>query len=178
MNHLNPLLYLDQNDFSFMPPQTQNEPGLLVNNVRGLCLVFFTSIHCAWCQTLMPSFKFLPSKINGCQFGVVNINVNNNTNTRLLEMSKYSNTPINHVPFLVLYYDGMPYDIYQGKANDPNIVQNIIQFIITSAEQIQIRRNQHQKQGKKGKLKFDKNLQAVLKCDDEVCYLEVSEAYH
>lgn len=102
--------HLNADDFSI-------ENGKLVTAVRGLSLVlFYKRAGCKYSAEYYPRFTDLPNRIRGVTFAVVNVD----DNMTLVARSKQTSTPINHVPKMLLFTEGLPYVEYTKKpfAND------------------------------------------------------------
>jgi hypothetical protein len=102
---MNGVQILSTDDFVMQESMRGN---ILSNRIKGLSMVLFFSTNCQHCQKLLPVFKQLPSLINGCYFGMMNIN----NNRRFVELSANTISPITHVPLMIVYYDGKPYKKY------------------------------------------------------------------
>ena len=93
-----------------------NDKKLLCNTLRGFSFVFFTSKNCGHCISLMPEFNNLAKMIQGCVFA--KLNVEEDGQAIRLTASR-SATPINYVPLLVLYANGIPIGVYQPDEHNP-----------------------------------------------------------
>lgn len=166
---MNGLLFLSSEDFKI---QNGTKGKILCNNVAGFSLILFYSTRCEHCQTLLPVFKSLPGTIMNCYFGMINVN----NNKECIQMSKVTIAPIQYVPYIILYYDGIPYMVYNG----PRTAEDIRNFIMDVTENVQKR----QKFAKKPPEKEEsKGIPAYTVghpvCgNDNVCYLDFAEAYH
>lgn len=122
------ILFLGDEDFVVR----QGDKGLVLSltyESKGLNLVLFYSTECPYCINLINKFKQLPLLVNGCQFAMVNVNRNMN----VIEKSKNTIAPIQFVPDVILYVNGMPYIRYDG----PHDIQHIKNFIVDIYKQIQ-----------------------------------------
>ena len=120
------LLFLTAEDFSLITDSKSNE--IMINHIQGFSFVLFYSPGCPHCEKIIPIMKTLPGTINGCQFGMINVNKNKKT----IRMSKNTITPLVYVPYMILYYNNRPYMRYDGEAN----IQSIKQFIKHVADKI------------------------------------------
>ena len=161
------LLFLRSNDFHI---ERGNKGNLLCHAIRGLSLVLFYSTECVHCQGLIPIFKKLPERIQGCIFAMVNVS----HNREIVGMARDTIAPLKYVPYLVLYTDGRPFMRYGAKTE-----AEIGQFIIEVSNRI---RNKQQFSSEK--LKEDgKGIpgytvgKPLCGDEDKVCYLPFSEAY-
>ena len=163
------LLFLSSEDFHV---ERGTKGNLLCNSIQGFSLILFYSTQCQHCQTLIPIFKRLPGTIGGCQFGMINVSANK----LCVKMSVNTVAPITYVPYIILYINGKPFMRYQG----PYDGNKIREFVITVAE-----KTQRKQQFSSDLVKEDPRggipaytIGHPLKGDDEdVCYLEFSEAY-
>jgi thiol-disulfide isomerase/thioredoxin len=80
----------------------------LCNTIKGFSFVFFYSNKCEYCHLVDPGFNMLAKKIQGCNFG--KLNVDQDGQSIRIKAAK-SSTPINYVPYLVFYFNGIPYNI-------------------------------------------------------------------
>lgn len=69
--------------------------------------------------------------ISGCQFGMVNISQNN----ELISISKNTVTNITHVPYIILYVDGIPLIKYTGDYQE----EEIKEFIFDATKKLKAR---------------------------------------
>lgn len=162
------LLYLRANDFKVV---TTEAGPMLHNVINGFSLILFYSPRCQHCQTFIPKFKSLPSIVNGCQFGIIDISQNRN----VVEVANKSTiTPIPYVPLLILYLHGKPYAKYEGNPATDDIM-NIRQFVLGVANEIQ--QSGFLQQGKKGKEKPPYSVGIPLMGEDvtDIHYLEFSK---
>jgi hypothetical protein len=165
------LLFLSCEDFLVTKGNTGN---ILCNTIPGFSLILFYSTQCVHCQTLIPLFKQLPGTIGGCQFGMINVSLYK----KCVQMSKDTIAPILYVPYIVLYVQGKPFMRYNG----PHDAQEIKRFVIEVANKIQSKQtfsNENVKQPVNGKGIPEFSIGKPL-CgeDDDVCYLNFSEAYN
>lgn len=120
------LLYFNTNDFSLRRHKNAEK---LCTKVKGLSLIFYHSNKCEFCHVFVPIFKELPKRVGGCMFGTINIS----ENKELVEISKKSTTPLEYVPYIVLYIDGVPFMRYDGQRS----LEGIRSFIFQVAERLQ-----------------------------------------
>lgn len=104
------LVYLTPENYSV------NQSEELCNNLRGYSFVFFTSARCSYCKDVYPAFVRLSETIQGCVFGVMNVEQNNNA---VVQISKRSKTPLEYVPYIILYANGRPLSQYVHDENNP-----------------------------------------------------------
>ncbi len=94
----------------------------LTINKHGYTLVFFKMANCEGCKSFAPIFHNLSmstSKINN--FVVIDVSVYR----RVVQWSRESSTPIQKVPYIVLYFDGKPHSKYTGIKDIPNLLSFI-----------------------------------------------------
>ena len=112
------LIFLTTNDFHL----EKGQKGMLLSNrISGFSLVLFYSTQCKHCVNFVPNFRKLPGVISGCQFGMINISKNKD----LIKISSRTITPIEYVPYLILYSNGKPFMRYDGQ-HDIKSIKNFI----------------------------------------------------
>jgi thiol-disulfide isomerase/thioredoxin len=161
------ILFLTGEDFNV---QKGMNGGLLCHGIPDFSLILFYSTYCQHCQTIIPVFKRLPSAINGCQFGMINVS----SNKSVVEMSQSTITPIKYVPYIVFYVNGKPFMIYKG----PYTEGDIRNFVVEVANNIQ----QKQQFSKEKVHNTGEGIPAYcigkpLVGNDAVCYLTFNGAY-
>ena len=118
------LLFLGNDDFNIA---RGTNGSILCNTLSGFSLILFYSTQCKHCNVLIPIFKRLPGSINGCQFGMVNINIHK----ELIKKSKNTILPITYVPLVILFISGKPYMIYKGPHDGNEIKRFIVEVYNT-----------------------------------------------
>ena len=121
------ILFLLNQDFTVRPGGIESNPVMKIS-VNGLVLVFFHSPRCAICTRKVPLFKSFQRYIGGCRLALVNA-----TDSGIVYKSQNTTTPIQYVPFIVLYNNGVPYAEYKG----PMDLENIQNFIHSLSKEIQ-----------------------------------------
>ncbi len=119
------LLFLSSDDFSSMTGQNGQ---ILTHSIQGFSLILFYSTQCEHCRTLIPIFKSLPNELTGCNFGMINVSLHR----EIISMARDTLSPIQYVPFIVLYIDGRPYMKYQG----PHVGNEIKRFIFEVSQKV------------------------------------------
>lgn len=163
------LLYLNHSDFSL-----QDGPNgkVVCTSIAGYSLVLFYSTDCVYCHSFIPIWKTIPTKIAGCQFGLVNVS----KNKQLVNMSQQSISPLTHVPYVLLYINGKPFVRYDGERTEIGI-KNFIKDISTKMSSS----NKQQFVASKPKTNEEDKIPAYClgkpKCDNNVCYLSYDKAY-
>lgn len=120
------ILFLGNDDFCVRAGEKGNM--LCLSGWKGLTLIMFYSKECKFCDNLILKFKQLPTIVNGCKFGMVCVN----RNMDVVEKSKNTISPIEYVPDMILFVDGVPYIRYDG-AHDIDSIRN---FILTVYERL------------------------------------------
>ena len=162
------LIFLTTNDFHL----ENGQKGILLSNkISGFSLVLFYSTQCKYCVKLIPSFRKLPGIISGCQFGMVNISKNKD----LIQKASRSITPIEYVPYLILYSNGKPFMRYDGQHD----IQSIKNFIMDINNKLKHKRQfSNDAQVKNNKKKIPSyTIGNPLYGVDERSYLEFNDAY-
>lgn len=169
------LYHLDNEDFLIKTGQKGN---ILCHNIPGFSLILFYSNNCNHCHNLIPIFKRLPGSISGCQFGMVNVMKNRQT----VIMSQSTIIPIKYVPFIVLYFNGSPFIVYDREPDENEIKRFIIDVSNNIQKKQQFSSNQNANKDKPGGQvsepvpEFLKGI-GVPFCSDKVCYLTNLNAY-
>lgn len=166
---MNTFQYL--NDSSFYLTKGQQGKILLCAKSEGVSFVFFYSTKCPNCSPGMEVFRKLKEKFTQVKFCVVNINENPN----IIQKSNTSCTPIEYVPYLVLYYNGKPFLRYDGEI----VLEDLITFLVEVMKRIE------------SKVKFSKSSTTEesdipdyaggvpynVVCNKNKCYIKYSNAY-
>ena len=120
-------IYLKPNDFVL-------ENGELRLKKEGFSFVFFKTTACLYCNDVMPAFREISKRIQGCNFCEMDVYQNN---SELVQMASKSTTPLTYVPYLLLYWKGRP--IEQFKPNESDASQNtnlMMQFFMQQHEKV------------------------------------------
>ena len=96
--------------------------------IQGLSMVVFYSHACRECAGFLPTFAQLPRLIHGCQFAALNVSSHSN----VLRMSERTIAPIREIPYIVLYYNGLPRYRYMAEY----MIQPIKTFIMNANREI------------------------------------------
>jgi hypothetical protein len=121
------ILFLGNDDFVVRAGENGNM--LCLNGWKGLTLIVFYSKECQFCHKTLSIFKQLPQIVNGCKFGMVCVN----RNMEVVEKSKNTIAPIEYVPDIILFVDGIPYIRYDS----PHEIEDIKTFIFSVYEKLQ-----------------------------------------
>ena len=116
-------MYLTSRDF------TVNDGQLVKINDQGYSFVFIYTNSCKWCHDLMPAFKRLSTIVRGVNFQYMDMA---NDNYILMDMSAMTNTPIEYVPFLILFLNGKQIAHFSPDDNNPNIIEQMESFIVSN----------------------------------------------
>ncbi len=128
MSGASALHFLSNDDFA-LAEGNNGRPVMAIPGMGNMCLVLFYSTTCEHCKTLKPIFSQLPSVIRGVQFAMVNIS----TNKGIIAKAQRTNTPIEYVPLVIFYVNGMPFAQYTGNHS----LGEIADFIKKMAERVQ-----------------------------------------
>ena len=162
------LLFLSDEDF-FIAKGTKGP--ILCTNIPGFSLILFYSPKCPHCKNLDPIFRTLPGTIQGCQFGMLNVN----NNSKCVQLSKNTVSPILYVPQLCMYVNGRPFMLYKG----PHDLETIRRFVIEVAQKLQNKQkfsSENVKEDARGRIP-EFTIGHPLYGDEDVTYLEFNDAY-
>ena len=169
------ILFLTNNDFKLQ--KNNNQPNLCTT-IPGFSLLYFYSTQCVYCQTLIPLYKKLPSMVQGCQFGMINIS----NNKQLVYRSQSTTTVLKYVPYIVLYVHGKPFMRYDG----PHKLNEIRRFILEVHNDLKHKQSfSNKKEMKTARLPSKKTQEIpaytigkpLCGSDKDVCYLDFVKAY-
>lgn len=168
MNNYN-LIYLTTNDFYI---GDGSKGKLLCNNLKDLTFCFFHADpeRCEHCEELLPIFKKLPHFIKSCKFALVNLN----KNPDCIKMSNTTITPLEYVPYLMLYVNGRPFLRYDGERN----LQELVDFINEAINRLKTKTkfvdNKNQSKIEDEKLGYTTGVPYNVICDEESgkCYVK------
>lgn len=173
MNNNYNLIYLTSNDF-YIGEGSQNKK-LLCNNLKDLTFVFFhaDADKCAHCEELLPIYKRLPQFIQSCKFGLVNLN----KNPDIIKVSVQTVTPLEYVPYLMLYINGRPFLRYDGERNLQELVDFINEVILRLKNKTKFVDNKNALKIEDEKPGFTTGVPYNIICDEEngKCYLKYNE---
>lgn len=138
-------MFLTPNDFA-----VQN--GELVKlNDQGYSFVFIFTNNCKWCDDVKPAFNSLSNMIRGVNFAYMDVAQNN---WKLREMSLRTGTPIDYVPFLLLFANGRQIaQFFQDEDNPQNNLHKMQNFIMVNT-------HRHQQQGQSTRIRGGSNFGA------------------
>jgi thiol-disulfide isomerase/thioredoxin len=105
------LTYLTPNDYFITQ---QNE---LANKIPGFSFIFFSSSGCKFCKDVMPSFLRLSQILQGCVFGIMNVD---QEEQKIVSMSASTKNKLEFVPYVLLYVNGKPLAPYMPDEDNPD----------------------------------------------------------
>ena len=91
-------------DNDFIVDHENNKMNLDIDT--PLALVLFYAPECPYSQVMLPLFNDLVSAIVGCRFFKVNVC----SETQLVDRSSDTQFPLEYVPTMILYKNGVPTD--------------------------------------------------------------------
>lgn len=112
--------FLSLSDFS-------ESRGKLKVSIPQFGLVLFWSSNCKYCTTAKDILALMNRKVNGCNFGMVNLDMNR----ELIDMCNKSGIALEHVPFFVFFANHTPYMVYSG----PVAIEPLTKFVIEVSTQ-------------------------------------------
>jgi thioredoxin-like negative regulator of GroEL len=116
---MNGLVYLTDQDFYV----SENNLRL---GLKGTVFILVYSMDCKHCKDVIPFFKQLPQIIRGCQIAVLNIS----KFISVAHLSRNTKTPIDVVPFMILFSNGKVKSRYKGQYT----MNDILQFLSNSSK--------------------------------------------
>lgn len=167
---MNSLLFMTHDDFGVMYDKVLRTNILTTAITQGMSMVLFYSPQTPASRHALQLFKQFPMHL-GCTFAAALVTGN------LIQKAQMTNTPITYVPYIILYYNGVPKLEYRGDKTIADVVAFITQvtqhFTNNTASQFfQKSNNVHPR---------EKMIPAFSigrpKCDDDVCYIEFNDAY-
>ncbi len=100
------LLYLESSNFGVDKIASGQ---ILCNSIKGFSVVlFYSQSKCVYSPKALAEFKRVVGTVNGVLFAVLNID----NNMDVVRLSTKTITPIDGVPYIMLYYNGTPQQIY------------------------------------------------------------------
>lgn len=173
------VIFLETSDFKIKP---SGNGLLLTQNIPNLSFVLFYTNDCPHCKTMLSILKLLPNMYKGIKF--CSINVSNKIN--FIRQTSKTLTPLEYVPYMMVYIDGVPYVQYTGDYD----ASKICEFIMSVEKSvIQLKNKMSQLSMEKIKLKETKKSEkkdelshpctfGVPICGkNNVCYFNVCDAY-
>jgi len=93
----------------------------LETKIKKMSFILFHMTECKYSQELLPIIRKIPSEIDFCKIGIINLS----THKDLIDQSLQSTTPLEMVPYMIFYLDGSPLVTYNGQHKFENIVNFI-----------------------------------------------------
>lgn len=125
---MNNLILISGRDFEM---KNVEKGPVLKTRIKGFSLVLYYSNDCQYCSDYIKLFKVIGKYFNQCQYCIINVSKNKN----LVKASTQTICPIEYVPLIIFYVDGMPYIKYEGPADLNNIVSFLSELINHLMEQ-------------------------------------------
>jgi len=114
------IYYLSADEFSV-------EDRKLAIALPGTALVMYTTKTCTHCIKFIPEYKMLPKRITGVTVAICDLD----DNRGISRMSQSTVTPIDKVPKIMLYVNGLPKAIYSGVRTNNEIIKFIQEVLST-----------------------------------------------
>lgn len=121
-----PLHYLSDDAFYL------NDQRKLCAKVPGLSLIMFHSDNCGHCSDALPVLKAVSDAIPWCKFLLHNVR-----SRYVVNLSRQTGAPINYTPYILIYFDGIPYYRWDG----PRTFNDIKQFVIDMSKNLGMKQN-------------------------------------
>lgn len=93
------IVYLVPNDYYV------NREDELCNKIDGHSFILFTTTSCHYCKDIQPIFVKMSQTIQGCTFGIIDVD---QENQKIVNIASRSKTPLEYVPYMILYLKGRP----------------------------------------------------------------------
>ena len=169
------LFYLCSEDF-----RIENKTLVLDKKFKSQwLLVYFFMETCNYCKTFTPFFTSLPKNMDGFDSAIVN--VNEVKMKRILYQTMDTPTPIKEVPFILLFFNGVPFERYFGPPEYSSLKTFVeeCQKRIKSASSQRPTQNSSQIQQQQQPMQMTSAPppQKQLYHPYRVCYMEFKDAY-
>lgn len=170
---MNNIIYCEDKDFYLAKGQTGKI--LLCNSKykQGIFFVFFFSTKCQNCGDGMEVFSNLlrrfPPEI---KFGAININ----DYPTIISKSTQSCTPLEYVPYFVLYYRGKPYLRYDGEMD----LNDMMTFLTDAVKRIDEKKEFIKPNADKEDLvvpEYAGGIPYNIVCNKNKCYIKYNDVY-
>lgn len=100
------LVYLRKENFGV---DKIKEGPVLCNSIKGFSLVlFYSPQHCQYSPSALQEFKRIVGTVNGIVVAVLSID----SAMDVVRLSRNTLTPIEGVPYIMLYHNGIPRQVY------------------------------------------------------------------
>jgi len=124
------LLILEEDDFELV------ETGKVVHLTHTIesrySIIMFYTDSCDQCKIIKP---ILLSFVGNPVITICMVNVYDPESTNLIQLSQKTTTPLQHVPFIIFYINGVPFKKYDGQYTLQNF-QTFIQKVMEEATKI------------------------------------------
>lgn len=141
--------------------------GIAQPNKIIISLVLFFTPDCEYCEELKEIFKILSQHIKSHYFCFCNLKLS----SQVIQLSKESTTPLQHVPYVLCYVNGKPYAKYEGERSVKSL-KDFIQTVNAKVEQFKT-----SPQLQKDELDEQISTSATPLNKARRCYLTMDEAY-
>jgi thiol-disulfide isomerase/thioredoxin len=112
INSAKGLLILEEEDFELV--DTGNVTHLVHTIDNKFSIVLFYTDECEQCKFVKP---ILLAFVGNPTIQICMVNVYDPDSTNLIQMSQKTTTPLQHVPFIIFYINGIPFKKYDGGYN-------------------------------------------------------------
>jgi thiol-disulfide isomerase/thioredoxin len=124
------LLILEEEDFELIDTGKVTH---LVHTVESkFSIVMFYTDECDQCKIIKP---ILLTFVGNPIIQICMVNVYDPDSTNLIQLSQKTTTPLQHVPFIVFYINGIPFKKYDGQYNHSDF-QNFIKNVMMEASKV------------------------------------------
>lgn len=165
---MNTFQYLE--DKNFYLSKGQGGKVLLSTNVEGVSFVFFFSTKCPNCSPGLDIFRRLKDKFTSIKFCVININ----ENPSVIQKSAQSCTPIEYVPYLILYYNGKPFLRYDGDIVLDHLVKFLVEVMKRIESKVKFSKGGSEESEVPG---YTEGTPYNVVCNQNKCYIKWDKAY-
>lgn len=169
---MNNIIYCNDEDFYLV--KGQSGKVLLCNSKYkdGPFFLFFFSTKCANCDTGMEAFTRLVRKFPPhIKFGAININ----EFPTIISKSAQSCTPLEYVPYLVLYFKGKPFMRYDGEMD----TNEMMTFLADAIKIIDQKKEFIKSSGTEEKVpEYAGGIPYNIVCNKNRCYIKYNDVYN
>lgn len=130
VNSAKGLLILEEEDFELV--ETGKVTHLVHTVESKFSIVMFYTDECDQCKVIKP---ILLSFVGNPTIQICMVNVYDPDSTNLIQMSQKTTTPLQHVPFIVFYINGVPFKKYDGGYNFQDF-QTFIKNVMAEASKV------------------------------------------
>ena len=131
LNSAKGLLILEEDDFDLV--ESNNVVHLTLNNTNSkYSIVLFYTDDCDQCKIIKP---IVMQFLNRFPVQICMVNVYDPDSTNLIQLSQKTSTPLQHVPFIVFYINGIPFKKFDGNYTFNNF-DTFLKNVLTEATKI------------------------------------------